>query len=312
MTGSATTATTVAPPPAVRSWGEVPLHAWLQLAALAVLFIALHWQILAILAEIAGKDADWSHSFLVPFFSIYFVHHHRDRILAEKVAPSWLGLPLFLFGLICYLLSVYPVKSIMFQGYAAIIELLGLSVLMLGPRMLKWLWFPICYLGFGIKFSSRMWNVVAWRLQLIAARSSVMLMNLFGLDAEVRGATIELWRGAEYLGALNVAEACSGLRMLVAFTALGFAIVFLVERPLWARLSLLVLAVPIAVAVNVVRVTVTGFLHLVNPDLSAGDFHVLIGMLMVFPAVALFLGVGWVLDNLIVVEAGEGEAGEGP
>ena len=51
----------------------------------------------------------------------------------------------------------------------------------------------------------------------------------------------------------------------------------------------------------------TGFLHLVNTDLSSGDFHVLVGMLMVFPAVALFLGAGWVLDNLFLEADGEGD-----
>lgn len=280
----------------------MPVHAWIQVAVIGGLFIWLHWHILDILGEIALRDSDWSHAFLVPLFSLYFIHHSRDRILAEAVRPCWYGLPLFLLGLLAYFMAVYPVQSIMFKGYAGIIELLGLCLLFLGPRMMRWLWFPVCYLGFGIKFSSRIWNVVAWRLQLIAAQSSVALLNLFGLDAEVKGATIELWRGVDYLGALNVAEACSGLRMLVAFTALGFAIVYLAPRPLWARLALLVLAVPIAVTVNVLRVTITGFLHLIDPDLSSGDFHVLIGMLMVFPAVALFLGVGWILDNLFVHE----------
>lgn len=285
---------------APRSWAAVPNYVWLQIAVVAVLFIWLHWHILHILKEIAGRDADWSHSFLIPAFSIWLVHHNRDRILSEVVRPTWWGLPIFLVGLFGYFLAVYPVQSIMFRGWAAILELLGICTLLLGWRMMKWLWFPICYLAFGVKFSNRIWNVVAWRLQLIAARSSVALLNLFGLDAEVKGATIELWKGVDYLGALNVAEACSGLRMLVAFTALGFFIVYLIDRPLWARLVLLALAVPIAVSVNVLRVTITGFLHLIDPNLSAGDFHVFVGMLMVLPAVALFLGIGWVLDNLFL------------
>ncbi|MDT8390224.1 MAG: exosortase/archaeosortase family protein [Lentisphaeria bacterium] len=298
-------------PAAPETRAAIPGHVWARIAVIGALFVWLHMQILNTLGAIAMRDPDWSHSFLVPIFSVYFMYHYRAELLAERPTGSWLGLPVFLAGLIGYFLAVYPVQSIMLRGWMAILELLGICLLLLGPRMMRWVWFPVCYLAFGVKFSGRIWNVVAWRLQLIAAQSSVILLNIFGLDAEVRGATIELWRGVDYLGALNVAEACSGLRMLVAFTALGFAIVYLVPRPLWIRVFLLVLTVPIAVAVNVVRVTITGFLHLISPDLSAGDFHVLVGMLMVFPAVAMFLGVGWVLDNLfIVVEAEDGEPEE--
>jgi len=299
------------PAPARVEWADVPLHAWVQVGVLAALFIALHWNLLAVMGAIARRDPDWSHAFLVPAFSLYFVHQRRQAILAADTRTCWWGLPVFLVGLAAHFLSIFPVRSIMFQGYTMIVEILGLVLLMLGPKVLKLTAFPVAYLVFGIKFSSRVWNVIAWRMQLIAAKSAVVLMTLFGVDAEVKGSTIELWRGAEYLGALNVAEACSGLRMLIAFSALGVAIVYLVPRPWWARLTLLVLTVPIAIAVNVLRVTITGFLHLVNPELSAGDFHTLIGMLMVFPAVALFLLVGWVLDHLFVAEEDDAAAADG-
>lgn len=294
---------------APKTWAAVSREVWARIAVIGALFVWLHMQIIQTAGEIALSDADWSHALLVPVLSIYFVYQSRDKILAEKPTGDWRGLLVFLAGLSGYFLAVYPVQSIMLRGWMAIVELLGICLFLLGPKIMRWIWFPVCYLAFGVKFSARIWDVVAWRLQLIAAQSSVVLMNLSGLDAEVKGATIDLWKGTDYLGALNVAEACSGLRMLVAFTAVGFAIVYLVPRPVWIRLVLILLTVPIAVAVNVLRVTITGFLHLISPDLSAGDFHLMIGMLMVFPAIAMFLGIGWILDHLFVpVE----EAGEEP
>jgi exosortase len=62
---------------------------------------------------------------------------------------------------------------------------------------------------------------------------------------------------------LFVADACSGLRMLTIFGALAFAMVFLIERPWWDKFMILLSAVPIALAVNVIRITVTGLLYLV-------------------------------------------------
>jgi exosortase len=283
-------------------WLSVPLYAWVQIVIVTGLFIYMHANIIETMMAIAKRDPDWSHAFLIPFFSLYFIHHDRRRILAAERRTCWWGLPIFFGGLAAYFLAIYPVRSIMSQGYTMIIEIVGIVLLLLGPRILRQVWFPIVYLVFAVKFSSRFWNLIAWRLQLLAAQSATGLLNVLGVDAEVRGSTIELWHDVDYLGTLNVAEACSGLRMLMAFAALGVAIVYLVKRPWWARLTLIVLTVPIAVTVNVVRVTITGLLHLVNPNLSSGDFHVLIGMFMVFPAVLLFLFTGWVLDHLFVDE----------
>jgi len=58
--------------------------------------------------------------------------------------------------------------------------------------------------------------------------------------------------------------------------------------------------VPIAIAVNVLRVTVTGLLFLVNPELAQGSFHTLIGMLMLIPALLAYMLLGWVLDHIFI------------
>lgn len=311
-----TTAQTVNLPSAVDqdaetlSWSLVPVHAWLQLTVLATLFVAVHWNWLNNMAAVARKSPDWSHAFLVPLFSLYFIHQQRDRILDTQARTCWIGLGIFLVGLFAHFVSIFPLRSRMFQGYAMIVELLGLTLLLLGPQLLRILLFPICYLAFGVQFSSKIWNFIAWRLQTFAAHSAATILNVVGIEADVRGSTIELWRGMDYLGALNVAEACSGLRMLIAFVALGVAVIYLVHRPWWARATMLLLAIPIAVAVNVIRVTVTGLLHLVNPELSAGDFHLLIGMVMILPAVMLFLLVGWLLDQLVIHECEDDHAAE--
>ena len=66
---------------------------------------------------------------------------------------------------------------------------------------------------------------------------------------------------------LNIADACSGLRMLTIFGALAVAMVFLVERPWWDKFIILLSAVPIALIVNIIRITVTGLLFMaVGPD----------------------------------------------
>jgi exosortase/archaeosortase family protein len=61
---------------------------------------------------------------------------------------------------------------------------------------------------------------------------------------------------------LNIAEACAGLRMATIFGAMAVAMVFLVERPWWDKLVILLSAIPIALIVNVVRITITALLFM--------------------------------------------------
>jgi hypothetical protein len=62
------------------------------------------------------------------------------------------------------------------------------------------------------------------------------------------------------------------------------------------------LAAPIAIFVNALRVAVLGWLHLIDPALAHGDFHLFVGMLMLIPAAGLLMFVGWCLDKAIIVE----------
>ena len=140
---------------------------------------------------------------------------------------------------------------------------------------------------------------------LLAAKSATVVIQCLQIDATVKGSTIEIttMRGGQWVvEKINVAEACSGLRMLMAFIALGAAMAYLADRAWWKRIVMLVLAVPIALVVNIGRVTVIGLLTLVDRDMASGDFHVFVGMLMLIPAAGLFMLVGWVLDRVVIDE----------
>jgi len=292
--------------------------AWFWIGGLAVLFIALHHVLIVRMLRIATNatgdnifevlisvpvsswNPDWSHAMVVPLISGYYIYLKRDALRQTPARLCWPGLIVLFAGLIGYSFWIYPGRNDMFQGYSMILSLLGLTLFLLGPGMLKILWFPIVYLAFAVKVSDRIWEQIAWKLQLIASQSATLILNLLGVDADLDGSTIELYQGLQYLGKLNVAEACSGLRMLMAFLALGVALAFLIERRWWERLAMCLFAVPIAVAVNIGRVTILGLLYLIDPKWASGDFHTFVGMLMLIPAAGLFLLLGWVLDKLIL------------
>ncbi len=238
---------------------------------------------------------------------------HRMGVKVETA--MWcrcLGLCILVIGIANYIYWIYPGRNDMLQGYSVVLALFGLLLMVLGPQRMAVLWFPVLFLVFSVKIADRQWEQIAWQLQWIASRSAAVVLNglvfITGVHVDISGTTIELYRGVEELGKLNVAEACAGLRMLMAFLSLGVAMAFLFERPWWQRLVMVAMTVPIALLVNIGRVTILGLLYPINKDLASGDFHTLVGLLMLFPAMLLFMAMGWVMDKLIVYDHSHAQA----
>lgn len=284
---------------------------WAWIGVLALLFVGVFHVILVKSYQFAVTDADWSHALIVPLVSVYFAFQVRDELRAVPKRVCVWGLPILMFGLVGHALGIFPVQNHMTQGYSMIIALFGLVLFVLGPAAMRLLWLAILFLGFAIKVSDKIWERVALELQLIAAKGATLLIDFFGapmsLDATVRGSIIELVYKGKVLPAMEVAQACAGLRMLMAFIALGVAVAFLTRRPWWQRAFIMLSTVPIAVGINVVRVTVIGFIYPYDQELAGGDFHTLIGMLMLVPAGGLFLLLGWLLDKIFVIPEPEAD-----
>ena len=68
------------------------------------------------------------------------------------------------------------------------------------------------------------------------------------------------------------------------------------------------LAGPVAVFMNIVRVAVLGLLTLIDPNLAAGDAHTIIGTVLLVPSLGLFLGVVWALNRVVRDEPESGKA----
>jgi len=83
---------------------------------------------------------------------------------------------------------------------------------------------------------------------------------------------------------------------------------FLFDRAWWQRMIMVIITVPIAILVNIGRVTVLGLLQPINPEMARGDFHTMIVLIMLVPAALLFMFIGWVLDQILINEPDEQDA----
>ena len=109
------------------------------------------------------------------------------------------------------------------------------------------------------------------------------------------------YKGVRIEPPMDVADACSGMRLLLAFLALGVAMAYLHYRPFWQRIVLLLSTIPIAILCNIIRVTITGFIYvLISPKYAQGIYHDMLGMAMLPLAFGLYGLLAWFMSSLFV------------
>lgn len=247
---------------------------------------------------------DWGHAFFVPAIAVFLLYQRRDRLLKASAEPFWPGLLPLLLGIACYVFFIVAVPTHMLQGFALVLAVFGFVLLVFGPGVMRVAVMPIAFLIFTVTFSERIMIAITFQLQLIASQGGYLLLTIFGypfgIESTVEGNIIAVFDSAGDEHRLNVAEACSGMRMVVAFFALGAAMALTLSKEWWQRVAVVLLSLPVAIGLNVVRVAVLGFLTvLVDPDLATGEAHMLIGTLLLLPGFGLFLLVVWALNRVV-------------
>ncbi len=260
-----------------------------------------------------GYPEDWGHAFVIPLIAGYMAWQHRDKILTTRVTIFWPAFVPFVLGIQAYAYNLIMVRNHMLQGMSLILTLGSLVLWMIGPRMFRHFFLPIIYLILMITISEQIMLTVTFKLQLIASQGSWLILNLIGtpfgwFTVDIDGNTLMILTSSGESFPMNVAEACSGMRMVVAFYALALAVALMGSPQWWQRIALVLIAGPVAVFMNMIRVTVLGLLMLVNPDLAAGDAHTVIGTLLLIPSLGLFLGMGWMLNRLIAESDDDSDA----
>jgi exosortase len=248
------------------------------------------------------EQADWGHTLIVPLISGYFVYLNRQRLLAQPFKTAWTGFIPIIAGLGIYTLcSLGPLvlSHHNLRGLGVGLTVFGLVLLFCGYRAMAVLWFPLVYMFvFGQTISYRVMELVTFEMQDITARGAHVALTLFGLEVDREGNTLYIFSDGEKMP-LNIAEACSGMRMLMAFLALGVAMAYTGLKRAWQRVVIVILGVPTAIFVNILRVCSLGLLSLIDTEFAAGDFHSFVGLVWLLPAFLIYLGLIWIVRNVV-------------
>lgn len=245
-------------------------------------------------------DPRYSHGLLVPVFSAFLLWHRRGLLDEQRLAASWWGVSIVAVGAILMLggarLYIGWVESA-----SLLVALAGVSLVLGGPRLLRWAWPSIGFLFFMVPLPYRAEVALGAPLQRIATVASNYLLQTMGLPAVAEGNVILLSDAR-----IGVVDACNGLGMLFMFAAFAVGLTLIASRPLLDKAIILFSAIPIALAANIARITVTGLLHETAGGMVADTvYHDLAGWLMMPLALAALWVELLILSRLFMNVASE-------
>jgi exosortase len=258
---------------------------WTAIIWFGALLIIGSFPILKFLVQIWATDEDVGHGFFVPLVAGWIAWQRRDQILAMDFKPAWWGLGVMLWGAAQAYLGTLGAELFL-QRTSVLILLVGMLLVIGGTALVRALAFPLLLLPFMIPMPTVIYNRITFPLQLFASWVAEGTLNFLGYPVLRDGNILELASQK-----LSVAEACSGIRSLLSLTFLSLVYSYFFDNRVWMRWVLLAATIPIAILANAGRVTITGMLSEINPELAHGFFHELEGWVIFVIAGIMLIGL---------------------
>ncbi len=265
------------------------LSAGIKIAVLSGLIAALYVAVISDLAfEWWTVDAS-SYGMLVPPIVLYIAYQQRHITFSIPARSDLRGLWLLSVACVLYLLGRLAAEFFLTR-ISFVVLLAGLAWTFWGLARFKTLIFSFVLLATMVPLPGIVYNMAAAPLQLFASKIAADLSQILGVSIYREGNIIYLANTA-----LGVAEACSGLNSLASLVVAALLLGFVEDASILGRVLLFILSLPLAIAVNVVRVTGTAVLADFRPEFAMGFYHTFSGWIVF----VLGFGMLWLLAKLV-------------
>lgn len=236
---------------------------------------------------------DYSHGWLIPFVSIAVVWLKRRELAAAPKEISRVGLALVITALLMHWLGA-KAQQTRFSLFGLILLIWAIPYYFCGWKTAKLLIFPCAYLIFCVPLNFL--DSLTFPLRIFATTISTAMLNGLGIAAERSGSAIYSMAAGGF--SFDVADPCSGIRSLLALTALTAVYAYFTQKTLIRKWLLFLAAIPLAIAGNIARIVVVGIVaEAFGEQLAMGLFHDYSGYVVFSVAIGLMLGVGSLLNT---------------
>jgi exosortase len=223
------------------------------------------------------------HGFFVPLIAAYIVWQRREELAAIVPEPNWWGLLVVALGGLQLVLGTLGAE-LFTTRMSFVITLIGVVWTLGGNVMLRKLAFPLFLLFFMLPIPAVIYSSATFKLQILASQLADGALTVLNIPVLREGNVLELPNQR-----LSVVDACSGIRSLLSLTFLSLVYGYFFERKTWVRVVLFFSTIPIAIVANASRVTMTGVITQVKPELAEGFFHEAEGWVIFMVALVILI-----------------------
>lgn len=207
--------------------------------------------------------------------------------------PGWIGWPIFVLGLMLYVLGRSQ-DILAFEVGSVIWILAGTILLKRGPTALLTQSFALFFMLFMVPLPSVIVDAVTMPMKMAVSFVAEQFLFWAGYPIGRSGVILQI---GQYM--LLVADACAGLHTLLTLEALGLLYLSVVRRDsAFRNIGLAILIVPISFTANVIRVMVLSLItYHFGDEAGQGFLHGFAGMVLFMSALLLIIGFDLVLQR---------------
>ena len=227
------------------------------------------------------------HGILITLVVAWLVWEEMKKFDGPVTDASPTGFLLVVPALMLHMLDT-GINSQLLSAFSLVLALPGLSLLLLGKARTRAIIFPLLVLFLTLPIPLAFTESIHLFLRHVATAASSWLLPAFGVPVYATGTLLETPNGS-----LMVADACSGFSTLYATVTVAVLTAY-TTRTRWRKVAVLLLAVPLAIAVNVVRVVVlTLLVDWYGLDVLHTSAHEISGLATFAVALPLIFWLGW-------------------
>jgi exosortase A len=230
------------------------------------------------------NSSTFNHCLLIPPIIAWLVAQRWTELGKVELSAWAPGLAVIGAGGMFWLLG--EASGVAFGRHLGLVLMLqGAVISCLGPGVARSLAFPLAYGFFMVPFGEEAVPL----MQSVTAEIAMVLLALAGIPAHLEGVFI-----TTPTGYFEVAEACAGVKFLIAMIAFGALVANVCFRSWRRRLAFMTAAFLIPILANGVRAWGTIYIaHLTSIEFAVGFDHVVYGGIFFAIVIAAILAAGW-------------------
>lgn len=235
--------------------------------------------------------ADYSHGYFIPFVSLGLIWYRRKDIFSVETKVDLRGLAVVIGALLLHWLGA-KMQQTRLSLMSLVLLVWGVPFYLFGWGLAKRIIFPCAYLIFCIPLNFL--DVIAFPLRMFSTQLAVGTLSAIGIEASQHGTAILI---PSMPTGMDVADPCSGLRSLLAMTALTAVYAYITQKTLVKQWILFLGSIPLAVFGNIARiVTIAIVSEALGGKAALGLYHDYSSYILFTAAITMMVVFGGLLN----------------